>query len=108
MGGTVGYLSPNCVLSNPQTTMLAIIGTQLMHILDQNSPLCPPPLKLEKKFAKLGHWQLLSIYKNGPFLTRQTAFFIENINFVQNSFIFWKMLKKNHLALGACFLINQF
>ena len=34
---------PKCALSNPQTTMLAIIGTQLMHILDQNSPLCPPP-----------------------------------------------------------------
>ena len=34
------FLKPSkCVLSNPQTTMLAIIGTQLMHILDQNSPL---------------------------------------------------------------------
>ena len=31
--------SPKPVLSNPQTTILAIIGTQLMHNFDKNSPL---------------------------------------------------------------------
>ena len=34
---------PNCVLTNTQTTVLAIIGAQLMHIFNRNNPLCPPP-----------------------------------------------------------------
>ena len=29
---------PKCVLSNPQTTTLAFIGSQLMHYFESNSP----------------------------------------------------------------------
>ena len=34
--------SPNCVLMNPKTTILAIIGAQLMHSFNRNSPLWAP------------------------------------------------------------------
>ena len=36
-------------LSNPQTTISAIIGSQLMHNFERNSPLCTPIARGKKK-----------------------------------------------------------